>query len=74
MLVPSLDIVEIFERQEKNELNGLLRAKCFIKSLGLERFVSGIEDIDCKIELIDSTVFKFEQINKTIDEFLRKNL
>lgn len=73
ILVPALDIVEIFERQEKNELNGLLRAKCFIKSLGLERFVSGIEDIDYEVELIDPTVFEFEQRNKKIDEFLEKN-
>lgn len=72
--VPALDVVEIFERQEKNELNGLLRAKCFIKSLGLERLVSGIEEIDYEIELIDSTVFEFEQKNQKIDEFLRKNL
>lgn len=73
-LLPSLNVVEVFERQEKNELNGLLRAKCFIKSLGLERFVSGIKDIDYEIELIDPTVFEFEQRNKRIDEFLEKNL
>lgn len=66
------DLIDIFDQEEKNDLNGLLRAKCFVKCFNLENMFFNFEQIDIEIMSIDETVFTFEEKNKEIDDLLSK--